>query len=102
MRESTVNLKVVCPRITISYTSKSNVGCHKQAPRGYIRCDFIVTHCILNYDDFLPSKTAIFVFKINTGQTDEYDLAQRCVVASNKAGYTAQDAPSMHSFHLQK
>ena len=33
---------------------------------------------------------------------NRHDLLKRCEGASNKAGYTAQDAPSMRSFHLRK
>ena len=42
----------------------------KQVPRGYIRCDYfivkdasslIVSLIMMSFDDFLPSKTAIFI-----------------------------------------
>ena len=50
----------------------------------------------------LSSKTAIFdnIFKRTDEGTDK--LLSTCAFAQNKAGYTAQDAPSMRTFHLRK
>ena len=43
-----------------------------------------------------------YLFKRTEAHQDEIERTQKRAHRGNKAGYTAQDAPSMRTFHLQK